>query len=42
MRLIFEAEDGDVYIRGDAAFKIYRHKESGEWDGLDLFDANSF
>lgn len=38
----FEAEDGDVYIRGDAAFKIYRNMESGEWDGLDLFDANSF
>ncbi|OMF90708.1 hypothetical protein [Paenibacillus sp. FSL R7-0337] len=38
----FEAEDGDVYIRGEAALKIYRNMESGEWDGLDLFDAYSF
>ncbi|MEK3791212.1 hypothetical protein MKX42_05605 [Paenibacillus sp. FSL R7-0204] len=38
----FEAEDGDVYIRGEAALKIYRNMKSGEWDGLDLFDAYSF
>ncbi|MBP2114331.1 hypothetical protein [Paenibacillus silagei] len=38
----FEAEDGDVYIRGEAALKIYRNTESGEWAGLDLFDAYSF
>ncbi|MEK3900877.1 MULTISPECIES: hypothetical protein [unclassified Paenibacillus] len=38
----FEAEDGDVYIRGEAALKIYRNMKNGEWDGLDLFDAYSF
>ncbi|QUL54245.1 hypothetical protein KDC22_28695 [Paenibacillus tritici] len=38
----FEAEDGDVYIRGTAALKIYRNMDSGEWNGLDLFDGNSF
>ncbi|WP_405104394.1 hypothetical protein MHH28_17905 [Paenibacillus sp. FSL K6-1217] len=38
----FEAEDGDVYIRGAAALKIYRNMETGEWDGVDLFDGDSF
>lgn len=38
----FEAEDGDVYIRGSAALKVYRNMETGEWDGIDLFDGNSF
>lgn len=38
----FEAEDGDVYLRGNAALKIYRDLDTGAWDGLDLFDANSF
>jgi hypothetical protein len=37
----FVAEDGDVYIRGNAALKIYRNSQSGEWDGIDLFDANA-
>lgn len=37
----FAAEDGDVYIRGNAALKIYRNAQTGEWDGIDLFDANS-
>ncbi|MNI51726.1 hypothetical protein D3C73_1064660 [compost metagenome] len=37
----FVAEDGDVYIRGNAALKIYRSADSGEWDGIDLFDANA-
>lgn len=37
----FVAEDGDVYIRGNAALKIYRNAQSGEWDGIDLFDANA-
>lgn len=37
----FAAEDGDVYIRGSAALKIYRNSQSGEWDGIDLFDANA-
>ncbi|WP_340025811.1 hypothetical protein MHI24_11835 [Paenibacillus sp. FSL K6-1096] len=38
----FQAEDGDVYLRGSAALKIYRNPDTGAWDGLDLFDANSF
>ncbi|MNO06347.1 hypothetical protein D3C81_2280880 [compost metagenome] len=37
----YVAEDGDVYIRGSAALKIYRNANSGEWDGIDLFDANA-
>lgn len=37
----FTAEDGDVYIRGRAALKIYRNSQSGEWAGIDLFDANA-
>lgn len=37
----FIAEDGDVYIRGNAALKIYRNSITGEWDGIDLFDANA-
>lgn len=37
----FAAEDGDVYIRGSAALKVYRNSQTGEWDGIDLFDANS-
>ncbi|WP_054943445.1 hypothetical protein [Paenibacillus ihuae] len=37
----YVAEDGDVYIRGSAALKIYRNAHSGEWDGIDLFDANA-
>lgn len=38
----FESEDGEVYLRGSAALKIYRNLDTGAWDGLDLFDANSF
>jgi hypothetical protein len=38
----FEAEDGDVYIRGSAALKVYRNMDTGEWAGIDLFDENSF
>ncbi|WP_019637572.1 hypothetical protein [Paenibacillus fonticola] len=34
----FEAEDGDVYIRGYAAIKIYRDPENGSVIGVDLFD----
>ncbi|MDQ0196157.1 hypothetical protein [Paenibacillus wynnii] len=37
----FKAEDGDVYIRGSNALKIYRDQVSGEWLGIDLFDGNS-
>ncbi|OMF85299.1 hypothetical protein [Paenibacillus sp. FSL R7-0273] len=37
----FIADDGDVYIRGSAALKIYRNPFTGEWDGIDLFDANA-
>lgn len=37
----FAAEDGDVYLRGNAALKIYRNASTGEWDGIDLFDKNS-
>jgi hypothetical protein len=37
----FVAEDGDVYIRGSAALKIYRDTGTGEWTGIDLFDGNS-
>lgn len=37
----FIAEDGDVYIRGSAALKIYRSPVTGTWEGVDLFDANS-
>lgn len=38
----FQAEDGDVYLRGSTALKIYRNLDTGAWDGLDIFDANSF
>ncbi|MDN4068124.1 hypothetical protein QYF50_09525 [Paenibacillus vini] len=34
----FVAEDGDVYIRGNAALKVYRDPLSGEVTGVDLFD----
>ncbi|AWB45990.1 hypothetical protein DCC85_18650 [Paenibacillus sp. CAA11] len=34
------AEDGDVYIRGLAAIKIYRNS-TGEITGLDLFDTTA-
>lgn len=37
----FVAEDGDVYLRGSAALKIYRNPQTGEWEGIDLFDGNS-
>jgi hypothetical protein len=37
----FIAEDGDVYMRGSTALKIYRNLVTGEWDGIDLFDGNS-
>lgn len=37
----FRAEDGDVYMRGSTALKIYRDTESGEWLGVDLFDEYS-
>ncbi|WNS42977.1 hypothetical protein [Paenibacillus sp. MMS20-IR301] len=38
----FRAEDGDVYIRGSAALKVYRNAGTGGFDGIDLFDGNSF
>lgn len=34
------AEDGDVYLRGDIALKIYRKPGTGAWDGIDLFDGS--
>lgn len=37
----FAAEDGDVYLRGSKALKIYRNSQTGEWEGIDLFDGNS-
>ncbi|WP_379131339.1 hypothetical protein [Paenibacillus sp. sgz500958] len=37
----FKAEDGDVYMRGNVALKIYRDTITGEWQGIDLFDGNS-
>lgn len=37
----FVAEDGDVYMRGNVALKVYRNAQTGEWDGIDLFDGNS-
>ncbi|MEC0172293.1 hypothetical protein [Paenibacillus graminis] len=37
----FVAEDGDVYMRGSTALKIYRNSQTGEWDGIDLFDGDS-
>lgn len=36
----FVADDGDVYLRGNAALKIYRNMQTGIWEGIDLFDAN--
>lgn len=37
----FLSEDGDVYMRGNNALKIYRNMETGEWEGIDLFDSIS-
>lgn len=37
----FVAEDGDVYLRGNDALKIYRNAQTGEWEGIDLFDGSS-
>lgn len=37
----FISEDGDVYMRGNNALKIYRNMETGEWEGIDLFDSFS-
>lgn len=37
----FVAEDGDVYMRGSTALKIYRNPGTEEWSGIDLFDGNS-
>lgn len=37
----FISEDGDVYMRGNIALKIYRDPETGQWNGIDLFDGNS-
>ncbi|MBT2292492.1 hypothetical protein J7E73_25825 [Paenibacillus albidus] len=37
----FVAEDGDVYMRGNMALKIYRNMQTGVWEGIDLFDGNS-
>lgn len=34
----FLAEDGDVYIRGNAALKIFKDPGSGQIIGVDLFD----
>ncbi|MCA1294497.1 hypothetical protein LBW89_15850 [Paenibacillus sp. alder61] len=34
----FVAEDGDVYIRGHAALKLYKDADTGKITGADLFD----
>lgn len=34
----FIAEDGDVYMRGNVALKVYRTPGTGAWAGIDLFD----
>ncbi|WP_410772265.1 hypothetical protein [Fontibacillus sp. BL9] len=34
----FVAEDGEVYIRGHAALKVYKDPASGKITGVDLFD----
>lgn len=34
----FIAEDGDVYIRGFAALKVYKDPSTGQITGVDLFD----
>ncbi|WP_334078209.1 hypothetical protein [Paenibacillus sanfengchensis] len=34
----FVAEDGDVYIRGHAALKLYKEADTGKIIGADLFD----
>jgi len=36
--LDFAAEDGDVYMRGHTALKVYVDRQTGEWRGIDLFD----
>lgn len=38
----FEADDGDVYIRGLAAVKIYRDSDTDAVIGVDLFDTVAF
>jgi hypothetical protein len=37
----FVAEDGEVYMRGNIALKVYRNGTTGEWEGVDLFDGNT-
>lgn len=34
----FRAEDGNVYLRGEAALKVYLDPATGGWAGIDLFD----
>ncbi|MNI88635.1 hypothetical protein D3C73_1459560 [compost metagenome] len=34
----FAAEDGDVYMRGHTALKVYVDRQTGQWRGIDLFD----
>ncbi|MBY9077047.1 hypothetical protein KIH86_20460 [Paenibacillus sp. HN-1] len=34
----FAAEDGDVYMRGHMALKVYVDRQTGQWRGIDLFD----
>ncbi|OZB90465.1 hypothetical protein [Paenibacillus sp. XY044] len=37
----FQAEDGDVYIRGHHAVKVYTNPETGGLAGVDFFDQAS-
>ncbi|MNC53761.1 hypothetical protein D3C75_1032000 [compost metagenome] len=33
------AEDGEVYLRGDQALKVYLKSGTDQIEGIDLFDA---
>lgn len=37
----FRAEDGDVYLRGHHAVKVYTDPETGRLAGVDFFDQAS-
>ncbi|MEC0372665.1 hypothetical protein [Paenibacillus chibensis] len=37
----FVAEDGNVYIRGYHAIKVYQHPDSGALQGVDFFDSTT-
>lgn len=38
----FHAEDGEVYIRGDQAIKVYKDSSTGIIQGIDFFNDTSF